>query len=217
MRYPSSVSDHYFSSQPSSEASPRSFSVTIRGREFAVATAPGVFSFERLDKGTRVLLDKVPEPHLDSSQIALDLGCGWGAISLALAAETSAQVWSVDVNERARELTDTNMRASGFEPHIFSPEEAMRALDGKKVDLIWSNPPVRIGKAALHELLLTWMELLSPHGVAYIVVQKNLGADSLATWLRGEGYTCEKIGSSGGFRVFALSHSVVPTLAASSA
>ncbi|MCW1069407.1 class I SAM-dependent methyltransferase, partial [Streptococcus anginosus] len=81
------------------------------------------------------------------------------------------------------------------------PDAALERLGEKSIRLLWSNPPIRIGKAALHELLTTWLGRLSEDGEAYLVVQKNLGADSLASWLVNEGYQCEKIGSSKGFRV----------------
>lgn len=81
------------------------------------------------------------------------------------------------------------------------PDKAFAALGDRKVSLIWSNPPVRIGKEALHELLVSWLSVLTDDGVAYLVVQKNLGADSLQKWLHGQGFSCEKLASAKGFRI----------------
>lgn len=178
--------------------------VSLRGRTYTVQNQSGVFSHDRVDKGTAVLLDKVPVPNLTAGQIAVDVGCGWGPISLALAAEApEATIWAVDVNERARELTHANLERHGFTAATYSPESAFAELNGRQIDLIWSNPPVRIGKEAMHELLVSWLSVLSPEGVAYLVVQKNLGADSLQKWLIEKSFSCEKIGSAKGFRVFA--------------
>ncbi|WP_182049202.1 class I SAM-dependent methyltransferase [Changpingibacter yushuensis] len=195
--------EHYFSASPSSDEAPVLREVTLRGNPYSVVTQGGVFSHDRVDKGTAVLLSKVPDPLLAHRGIAVDVGCGWGPITLALAAAApGAHVWGVDVNERARKLTAENLERAGLSGSVFSPEEAFAQLGDRKVDLIWSNPPVRIGKAELHSLLSTWLTVLSDDGVAYLVVQKNLGADSLQNWLHKQGFGCEKIGSAKGFRVF---------------
>ncbi len=232
VRYAWSVSnDHYFSATPSAPAATTERHVHLQGINYTVATQPGVFSHERVDKGTAVLLDKGPVPEIRPGELAVDIGCGWGPITIALAAAvrdslaqaregngshddvadqqaaTPAQLWGVDVNERSRELTERNLRraglweAPGLESAVYTPEEAFAALGERKVSLIWSNPPVRIGKEALHELLVSWLSVLADDGVAYLVVQKNLGADSLQKWLRGQGFSCEKLASAKGFRV----------------
>lgn len=202
------MSEHYFSSEPASPSEEFTITVEIAGRDYAITSSHGVFSYRGLDKGTRVFLSKVPDPLdcLESlapseESLALDLGCGWGPISLALAQRWPGQVWSVDVNERARHLTQINMTAAGYEPHVYSPEEAREALAGRRFDLIWSNPPVRIGKEELHTLLLTWLSYLSENGAAFFVVQKNLGADSLNRWLCDQGFDSQKVASAAGFRI----------------
>ena len=73
--------------------------------------------------------------------------------------------------------------------------------DEMQFDEIWSNPPIRIGKPALHDLLLTWLPRLAADGRAVLVVGKNLGADSLQRWLVEQGYPCERLASAKGFRV----------------
>lgn len=197
------MNDHYFSAQPTSDDERTERTVLLQGREYSVVTATGVFSHDRVDKGTAVLLARVPEPELAPGAIAVDIGCGWGPITLALAASAPhAEVWGVDVNERARELTAANLTRAGLPAKVLTPDEAREALGDRRISLIWSNPPVRIGKDELHDLLTTWLSLLADDGVAYLVVQKNLGADSLQTWLQNQGFTCNKIGSAKGFRVF---------------
>lgn len=177
--------------------------MTLRGNAYQVTGDTGVFSGHRLDRGTEVLLRKVPAPSLPAGGIGLDLGCGWGPITLALAAElpATAEVWAVDINERARHLATQNAAAAGFSPVVLDPDSALDRLGNRRISLIWSNPPVRIGKEALHKLLLTWFSHLSDDAEAYCVVQRNLGSDSLASWLTDQGYPTEKLASQKGFRV----------------
>ncbi|WP_172121136.1 class I SAM-dependent methyltransferase [Actinomyces faecalis] len=197
------MSEHYFTASPSVPAQEQTHRFLIRGREHEVVTASGVFSASRLDKGTQVLLDHVPQPP--STGTFLDLGCGWGAIALALAdASPQAEVLAVDVNDRALELTTRNAVTAGHDQvRAVQAEELLAELyrTGRHLDLIWSNPPVRVGKEALHGLLLSWLPLLSEDGEAWLVVGKNLGADSLARWMGEQGYTVSKESSSKGFRV----------------
>lgn len=214
--------DHYFSATPSASATTTERRVHLQGIEYTVVTQPGVFSHERVDKGTAVLLDKVPFPDVKPGQLAVDIGCGWGPITIALAAavrdslseseakqqdDSITEIWGVDVNERSCELTERNLQraglweAPGLASAVYTPDKAFAALGDRKVSLIWSNPPVRIGKEALHELLVSWLSVLTDDGVAYLVVQKNLGADSLQKWLHGQGFSCEKLASAKGFRI----------------
>ena len=141
------MSEHYFTASPAVEAEERAHRFTIRGVEHAVVTASGVFSADRLDKGTQVLLDHVPDPPKTGT--FLNLGCGWGPITLALAgAAPGATVLATDVNERSLALTARNAAAAGLDNVRTSQAEALLAelhQTSTPVDLIWSNPPVRIG------------------------------------------------------------------------
>lgn len=202
-RYPAVVSEHYFTASPGADSRARRHRVTIRGVEHEVSTDSGVFSADRVDRGTRVLLDHVPDPPATGT--LLDLGCGWGPIALALAdAAPQATVLATDVNERALELTARNAARAGH-ANVRAVEASTLLGElrdaGTQVDLIWSNPPVRIGKAALHDLLGGWLALLSDDGEAWLVVGRNLGADSLATWLANQGWAVTKAASAKGFRV----------------
>ena len=194
-------SDHYFTAHPASSAELRPLRVRLADRELELETARGVFSPDRLDLGTRVLLDTVPPPP--PSGELLDLGCGWGPIALTLALRSpGARVWAVDVNERALDLVRRNARALGLDNvHAVGPDEVP---DDVSPVALWSNPPIRVGKAALHELLLRWLPRLAPGAQAHLVVQRNLGADSLQRWLAeqlGERTTVTRIETAKGFRV----------------
>ncbi|MEL4505090.1 methyltransferase [Luteococcus sp. H138] len=189
---------HYFST-PDGPEKRREITATIWGHDVTLTTANGVFSGSRLDPATKIMLDEVAPPH-DGGRL-LDLGCGYGPIAVALAAACPGSVVdAVDVNERALALTRLNAEAIGAGDRVNAllPEQADPAT---RYDEIWSNPPIRIGKPALHELLLTWLPRLAPNGRAVMVVGKNLGADSLARWLTEQGYACERLASHKGFRV----------------
>lgn len=176
-------------------------SIAIRGRNLVVTTASGTFSADALDRGTKVLLESVPTPPATGTLV--DVGCGWGPITLALALESpNATVIGVDVNERARELTTQNAAAHDLgNVHVMAPDAVPGDLS---IDCMWSNPPIRIGKEALHELLTTWLNRLAPEGVAYLVVAKQLGSDSLQRWIAGGepgDFSCERLTTDKGFRV----------------
>ena len=176
----SEQTDHYFTAEPASAAERRPLRVFLADRELIVETAPGVFCPDRVDIGTAVLLHDVPEPPARGN--LLDLGCGWGPIALTLGLRSpDASIWAVDVNQRALGLARDNAEALGVNDfHAVTPEEVPAEI---RFGTIWSNPPIRVGKDVLHEMLLTWLPRLEAGGAAYLVVQKNLGADSLQRWL----------------------------------
>jgi 16S rRNA G1207 methylase RsmC len=151
-----------------------------------------------LDLGTAVLLREVDPPT--ASGTFLDLGAGYGPIACALAVESSAVVWAVDVNTRALELTGENALKAGVEDRV-KPALPDDVPDDVVFDQIWSNPAIHIGKPELHKMLLRWLARLAPDGVAWFVVGKNLGGDSLQRWLTDQGYPCARVGSAKGFRV----------------
>ena len=196
------TTDHYFTARPASPAEQRPLSVTLAGRAVTVRTAGGVFSPERLDKGTAVLLREAPAPPPTGT--FLDLGCGWGPVALSLALHSpEATVHAVDVNERALDLLRANARSLGLENvHASQPGGIPDAV---RFDVIWSNPPIRVGKAVLHEMLLGWLPRLAPGGAAHLVVQKNLGSDSLQRWLGehldGDQFGISRRATDKGFRV----------------
>ncbi|MGH3446159.1 MAG: class I SAM-dependent methyltransferase [Nocardioidaceae bacterium] len=193
------MSDHYFSGDPGSVERPQVITASVWGEDLTLQSASGVFSSGRLDVGTSVLFRSTAPP--DRPGTYLDLGCGYGVIACALArAVPAARVWAVDVNERGLRLCARNADALGVAERVTAgrPEDVPCDVE---FDEIWSNPPIRIGMEALHELLLTWLRRLSPDGRAVLVVGKNLGADSLQRWLVGEGFGCERLASAKGFRV----------------
>ena len=198
--------DHYFSSQPSVPSRRRTIHVQLPDLSFDLETDAGVFSHGRLDAGTKILLSEAPD--LPAEGTFLDLGCGTGPIALTMALRRpQALIWAVDVNERALELTRDNARRLAIDSiHVCDPEDLLDRVDtnGVTFDVIWSNPPIKIGKAALHELLSTWLDRLSVGGWAALVVHKNLGSDSLAAWLGDRGWKVSRLASRQGYRVLRI-------------
>jgi len=194
-----SEQDHYFTAAPASADERRRLRVRLAGREVEVDVAPGIFSPGGLDKGTVVLVDEAPAPPPTGT--FLDLGCGWGPVALTLALRSpGATVWALDVNERALDLTRRNAEALGLQGVRATTADGIPG--DLRFDLIWSNPPIRVGKAVLHDLLRTWLPRLTSGGVAQLVVQRNLGSDTLQRWIGTElEMPCSRLTSSKGFRV----------------
>ncbi len=195
------ASDHYFSATPASAEHLRRIRVSLAGRDVEVTTAGGVFSPEHVDSGTGVLLANTPPPppggHL------LDLGCGWGPIALSLALDSPrATVWAVDVNQRALDLVRRNAADLGLDNvNAVLPDDVP---DDVTFRTIRSNPPIRVGKNELHGLLERWIPRLDERSDAWLVVQRNLGSDSLQRWLAAtfeQGYSVTRAATGRGFRV----------------
>ena len=193
---------HYFDAEPAVESKRRKLHLRAPDIALELEADRGVFASRAIDLGTLTLLKEAPMPPLEGE--LLDLGSGYGPIAIALARRAPrARVWAVDVNERALELTRANA-ATAKTPNVVAalPDEVPEQL---RFAAIYSNPPVRVGKAPLHELLQRWLPRLAPSGNAYLVVQRNLGADSLATWLEGQGYLVQRVKSKKGYRVLSVS------------
>ncbi|MDA0371503.1 MAG: methyltransferase [Actinomycetota bacterium] len=189
---------HYFDQSPDTPSDRRPVTVVLPDDAFEMWTDRGVFSHGRLDTGTKFLLTDAPS--LPDRGTFLDLGCGAGPISLVLARRRpGAHVIAVDVNERARELTvDNARRLEVTNIDVKAPDDVDDSL---RFDVIWSNPPIKVGKEELHAMLVRWLDRLTPSGHAILVVQKNLGSDSLQRWLIAEGFPTTRLGSRAGYRL----------------
>ncbi|GAB2488138.1 class I SAM-dependent methyltransferase [Nocardiopsis aegyptia] len=208
------MAQHYFDSAPDAASRPSTADLVLPDLHLRLHTDRGVFSPDKVDLGTRVLLETVPPPP-DGGRL-LDLGCGYGPIALTMASRApGARVLGVDVNARAVGLARRNAREYGLAHARFavvSPEgrptgeeagPAAEELEGP-FDAVWSNPPIRVGKDVLHAMLRTWLGRLTPRGVAHLVVQRHLGADSLQKWLDAQGLPAERVASRAGYRVLAV-------------
>ena len=192
------MGEHYFAERPGAASRRRTVDLVLPDLHLRLDTDSGMFSPDRIDPGTRVLLETVPAPP--STGDLLDLGCGYGPIAITMGKRSpQARVLGVDVNQRAITLAESNVKAADLDNVRFSlVDEADAEL---RFAAIWSNPPIRIGKAALHDLLLAWLPRLAPGGLAHLVVQKHLGSDSLQRWLAAQGFPTERIASRSAYRV----------------
>ncbi|MFI7420101.1 class I SAM-dependent methyltransferase [Nonomuraea sp. NPDC049684] len=189
---------HYFSERPETASRPGSVDLVLPDLHLRLETDRGVFSPDRVDVGTRALLESVPPPPQEGD--LLDLGCGYGPIALTMASRApGATVWAVDVNRRSLELTGRNAQAAGL--YKVRPVHVDEVPDDVKFRAIWSNPAIRIGKPALHKMLTRWLTRLTPDGVAYLVVQKHLGSDSLQRWLGEQGWQASREASRAAYRI----------------
>ena len=189
--------DHYFTRDPAVASRPRTIRVTLPDLSFELDTDRGVFAHGHLDFGTDLLIRSLPP--VPPGEL-VDVGCGYGAIAITLALRNpDARVWAVDVNRRALDLCARNAERAGASNVIPAEPDAVPA--GISFAAVYSNPPVRLGKEALHALLLTWIARLEPDAAAHLVVQRHLGADSLATWLTDLGHRVERVRSKGGYRI----------------
>jgi 16S rRNA (guanine1207-N2)-methyltransferase len=189
---------HYFDPAPAAESKPRTLHLRAGDLEVELQADRGVFGSRAIDLGTLTLLKEAPLPPPEGD--LLDLGSGYGPIAIALARRSpSAKIWAVEVNERALELTRANAVAAKASNVIAClPDEVPADV---QFAAIYSNPPVRVGKAPLHDLLLRWLPRLAPGASAYLVVQRNLGADSLAAWLSAESWPVRRLKSKKGYRI----------------
>jgi 16S rRNA G1207 methylase RsmC len=194
----SAPGSHYFDEEPTTESSPREVVLLLPDLQVTLATDRGVFGYDRVDAGTKLLLLRAPTPPPTGD--LLDLGCGTGAIALTMARRSpSATVWAIDVNERARALCAANAERNAItNVRVCAPDDVP---DDVHFATIWSNPAIRIGKPALHEMLLRWFARLTADGSAAMVVHKHLGSDSLQTWLDAQGYATTRVASSSGYRI----------------
>ncbi|MBT94690.1 MAG: hypothetical protein CL431_01810 [Acidimicrobiaceae bacterium] len=194
---------HYFEQDPSSDQVEGSVQLSLPDFSTTLRTSNNVFSWKRVDPGTKFLLLNAPIPDSQPKNI-LDLGCGYGPITAYLEHRFSTtKVWGIDVNNRAIELAKTNMQQENTV--ICKPDEVP---DDVNFDLIYSNPPVRIGKHNLKKLLTTWLNRLNPLGSAHLVINKNLGADSIQKWLETEAWMTHRLKSVSGYRILEVKHRV---------
>jgi 16S rRNA (guanine1207-N2)-methyltransferase len=194
------ASDHYFRAEPQAEAKSYPIEFEVAGQTIKALGASGTFSANKLDAGTRVLMNL--HANFPSRGRVLDLGCGWGPISLALASQSpELEVFAVDVNQRSLAQTAENAASLGLTNVSTSLESDMS--DGQIFDQIWSNPPIRVGKEVLHALMEKYLPMLAFGGSAWMVVQKQLGAESFQKWLteRFRGFEVERVANDKGYRV----------------
>lgn len=196
------MNDHYYSNKPNSASDRQIFETVLRGYKLRLTSDAGVFSRDGVDYGSRVLIEHMEIPH-DAK--VLDIGCGYGPIGL-IAARLAPQghVTLIDINERAVELARHNAQANAIDNVSFAPSDLFSAVGTGQFDVILSNPPIRAGKAVVHQLFEQSWKHLVPGGTIWVVIQKKQGAPSARAKLEeiyGED-AVEEVGKDKGFRIF---------------
>ena len=195
------MNDQYYTADPHSESKPVPCAFPYRGYGLNFMTDAGVFSKGELDVGSRLLLDALPELSGD----VLDLGCGWGAIGVAIAkANKAARVVMADVNHRALGLARENCQRNGVTAEVIE-SDGMSAVMGRKFDAVVTNPPIRAGKQVIYRMFADAAVSLHNGGALYLVIRKQQGAESCMKYLKTLFDSVEKLDKSAGFWVLKAS------------
>ncbi|MBB6636515.1 class I SAM-dependent methyltransferase [Cohnella thailandensis] len=196
------MSEHYYTREPQTASDRKSLTAELRGFKLQLTSDAGVFSRDGVDYGSRVLIEHMDIPA-DAS--VLDLGCGYGPIGLTAARlAPRGHVTMVDINERAVSLAAENAKRNGIANISAMQSDIYAAVEGRRFDVILSNPPIRAGKVVVHRILTEAAEHLNPGGSLWIVIQNKQGAPSARAKLEevfGEEQV-EEIGKDKGYRIY---------------
>ncbi len=193
------MTEHYFTARPRTASRPEETAETLRGRAYVFLTDAGVFSKGRVDKGTRLLIERLPLPAYGD---VLDLGCGYGPIGLVIAAESpDARVLMIDVNQRAVELARANLARNGVRNAEAVAGDGFDAAGARRFSLIVSNPPIRAGKRVVYAWVEEAHRRLLPGGRLVMVARTSQGAKSLARKMEEVFGAVRELGKGGGYRV----------------
>jgi len=192
--------DHYFLPHPSASGKRRSFTATLHGHEVRLTTETGVFSRERVDPGTRLLIENL---KIGPGERLLDLGCGYGVVGIVAALlALDAHVTLVDINERAVELARANLRANNIENAEVLQGDGFTPLAQRTFDAIALNPPIRAGLSVVHRLIEESQHHLSPGGRFYLVGRTRQGAVRLAQKMTAVFGEVEELAKRSGYRLY---------------
>lgn len=164
----------YFENDKNIKSKEEKRKVYIKNKEFIFLTDNGVFSKKGLDFGTRALLEALPN---DISGKCLDIGCGYGPIGIYLKKTYDTSVDMIDINLRSLKLAIKNAQLNKVNINAFESNAYQNITE--KYDYIITNPPIRVGKEKLYEILVGAKEHLKENGKLYFVINKNQGAKSV--------------------------------------
>lgn len=177
------MTDHYYTENPHSKVEKNTITYTFQKKTFTFTTSSGVFSKERIDYGSRVLIDAFEEPEINGS--VLDLGCGYGPIGILLASQfINRTITMVDVNERALRLAEQNCVANNVGNIAIVKSDGLKEVANQKFAAIITNPPIRQGKKVIYHMFEQASKSLLPGGELWVVIQKKQGAPSALAYLQ---------------------------------
>lgn len=190
--------NHYYTESPDSKLTKQTIEYRLGGESFQLTTASGVFSKDRVDFGTRLMLDTILKEDIKPSSI-LDLGCGYGVVGTTLGKLLGAKITMADVNERALMLAKENADRYGVEATDVK-SDGFESIEGA-FDLIVTNPPVRAGKKAYYPWFDLAKDYLNDGGQFICVLQKKQGAPSAKAKLTESFGNCEMIARDAGYHI----------------
>lgn len=190
---------HYFENDEKVKDAPFTFSFKIKEKSFEVTSNQGVFSKEKLDEGTKILLETVLENETEPKNI-LDLGCGIGVISVVLSAFYKARFTLIDVNGRACALARENTKRYAVDATIYHQD----GIQEGTFDCILLNPPIRTGKKVIYSLFDQCLTHLSKDGRFWIVMRKQHGAQSAVKYIEEKGYIVTRMNRDKGYWILKI-------------
>lgn len=194
------MADHYYTQKPGAAHDERIFDFVLRGHQFRFVTDAGVFSRDRVDFGSLLLIET-----MQISQVArvLDVGCGYGPIGLCAAKMAfQGHVTMIDVNERAVALARGNAERNQIKNVEILQSDIYEAVKGRVFDVVLTNPPIRAGKETVHRIFTEGYELLREGGEMWVVIQKKQGAPSALKKLQEMYREVEEVERSKGYFIF---------------
>lgn len=194
------MADHYYTNKPCAAHDEQHFTFVLRGHEFRFTTDAGVFSRDRVDFGSLLLIENMEIPK---QARVLDVGCGYGPIGLTAAMlATEGKVTMIDVNERAADLARRNAEHNGIRNVEVRVSDVYSAVQQETFDVILTNPPIRAGKEIVHRIFTEGYELLADGGTMWVVIQKKQGAPSALKKLQETYRQVDEVDREKGYSIF---------------
>lgn len=196
--------EHYYTQKPTVSHDENKVHFKVKDIELELITDAGVFSKRRVDFGSNLLINSVPQ----TTGKILDLGCGYGVIGISLSLlNPSSDVTMVDINERAVELANRNIKLNNIKNAKAIQSDGFEKVVGK-FDVIVSNPPIRAGKKVIYPLFEQSIDFLNTNGAIYLVIQKKQGANSAFDKLESIYGNCEVINKDAGYWILKSTKSI---------
>lgn len=193
--------EHYYTNQPGADSMEQTFTFDLRGREFRFITDRGVFSKNRIDFGSVLLIETM---EIEDGMDVLDVGCGYGPIGMTAASLTpSGRVMMLDINERAVSLANRNLAVNGIlNAKAIVSDRFSSVPSERKFDVILTNPPIRAGKQIVHGIFEDALNFLAPGGSLWVVIQKKQGAPSALIKLQELYSEVREVAKKKGYSIF---------------